>query len=177
MKGTLAKFLGALPIECASEITFNLITEKYPTLSEILSLTPEQIAVIGSDSKKSIGESRAQKIYNSLHSEYIQNILQQKGRWVSEEPTSTIEIHSISKDNFFSGKKVCFTGTAPVPRKELTQLLKDVGAIVKDSVTKDLDYLLIEDINSESSKAKSARKNNVTIIPYDVAMNYISGKE
>lgn len=172
MERTLAKFLGALPIEGASEITFNLITSEYPTLSEILALSPEQIASIGADSGKSIGESRALKIHNALHSEYLQKILLHKDLWVSETPHS--KDSEPKKTGFFANKKVCFTGTAPVPRKELTQLLKNAGALVKDSVTKDLDYLLIEDINSNSSKAQNARKNNIPIIPYDEAMKYIS---
>ena len=167
---TLSKFLGSLPIESASEITFDLILEKHPTLEEVLSLTKEELASIGSDSKKSIGLSRATKIWDSLHSDYILSLLKYKDLWVKkEEPV----ILSSDTQNFFYGKRVCFTGTAPVPRKELTSLLKGVGAIVKDSVTKDLDYLLIEDVNSQSSKAQNARKNNIPIMTYIEAMPLI----
>ena len=62
---------------------------------------------------------------------------------------------------------VCFTGSClGFTRKELTE--KCQGKYdVKDSVTKDLDYLACADPNSGSSKLQKAAKNGTKIISYD----------
>ena len=55
-------------------------------------------------------------------------------------------------------KTFCFTGAMEKSRKELQSLVESQGGINHDSVSKGLDYLVIEDVNSTSSKAKNARK-------------------
>ena len=83
------------------------------------------------------------------------------------------EINSLRKhfkiveNKISSGQKICFTGTAPIGRKELTALLISKGYDVKDSITKDLDILLCEDINGNSSKLVKARKLDIKIMSYD----------
>jgi len=62
------------------------------------------------------------------------------------------------------GKSFCFTGAASRPRKELQQMVKDNGGIVFDSCKKGLDYLVLADPNSTSTKAVKARKDGVNLI-------------
>lgn len=62
------------------------------------------------------------------------------------------------------GKSFCFTGAASRPRKELQQMVKDNGGIVFDSCKKGLDYLVLADPNSTSTKAVKARKDDVSLI-------------
>lgn len=46
--------------------------------------------------------------------------------------------------NYFYGKAVCFTGTTKFAvRKEMLQMVKNVGGIPMDSVTKDTDVLVV----------------------------------
>lgn len=62
---------------------------------------------------------------------------------------------------------VCFTGTCPnYSRAELTEMVEDLYE-VKDSVTKDLDILVCEDLNSGSSKLQKAEKYGVKIMSYE----------
>ena len=75
------------------------------------------------------------------------------------------------KEEKTEGLKICFTGTAPISRKELTELLLSKGYNVKDSITKDLDILLCEDPNGSSSKLVKARKNGIKIISYSEFLN------
>lgn len=64
-------------------------------------------------------------------------------------------------------RSVCFTGTCPdYTRAELVEMAEDQFE-VKDSVTKDLDFLVCADPNANSSKLQKAAKNGVTIISYD----------
>ena len=46
--------------------------------------------------------------------------------------------------NYFYGKSVCFTGTTKyASRKELLQMVKNIGGIPLDSVTKETDVLVV----------------------------------
>jgi len=58
----------------------------------------------------------------------------------------------------------CFTGAASLSRKELSALVIKNGGIVKDDVSKDLDFLVLANINSSSSKTIKARKYGVKLI-------------
>ena len=62
------------------------------------------------------------------------------------------------------GKSFCFTGAASMPRKVLQEMVINKGGIVFDSCKKGLDFLVMADPNSTSSKAQKARKDGITII-------------
>jgi DNA ligase (NAD+) len=62
-----------------------------------------------------------------------------------------------------TGKSFCFTGTMTNPRKTLEQKVNDAGGQIR-SVSKELDFLVIADPNSLSSKAAKARKLGVKLI-------------
>ena len=61
---------------------------------------------------------------------------------------------------------ICFTGTAPLPRKELSKLLVEKGYGISNSITKNVQLLLTDDINMNSSKLKKAKENGITIKSY-----------
>jgi DNA polymerase III subunit epsilon len=69
------------------------------------------------------------------------------------------------------GKSVCFTGECrcmlngqPITREFAEETARDHGMIVKNSVTKNLDILIVADPLTQSGKAKTARKFGVRII-------------
>ena len=50
----------------------------------------------------------------------------------------------VDKGNYFYGKSVCFTGTTKFAiRKDMLQMVKNVGGIPMDSVTKNTDVLVV----------------------------------
>ena len=57
-----------------------------------------------------------------------------------------------------AGKTFCFTGALSRPRKELEQLVEEHGGTLLSGVTKELNYLVMADPSSGSSKAQKARK-------------------
>jgi DNA ligase (NAD+) len=63
-----------------------------------------------------------------------------------------------------NGKSFCFTGKMSKQRSELQALVEANGGINFDEVNKTLSYLVIDDPNSESSKAKKARKVGTTLL-------------
>jgi DNA ligase (NAD+) len=57
-----------------------------------------------------------------------------------------------------AGKSFCFTGTLGRPRKELEQMVESRGGTLLSGVTKELNYLVMADPSSGSSKAEKAKK-------------------
>lgn len=64
----------------------------------------------------------------------------------------------------FTGKSVCITGALSVPRKEIEEKLKQMGAKVVGSVSKKTDFLLTNEPDSGSEKAQKAKELGVLII-------------
>jgi DNA polymerase III epsilon subunit-like protein len=71
---------------------------------------------------------------------------------------------SASRRELLAGKSVCFTGESiymvgdtPLPRPRAEQLAAAAGLIVRPSVTKKLDLLVVADPSSLSGKARKAR--------------------
>lgn len=62
------------------------------------------------------------------------------------------------------GKSFCFTGKLSRPRKQIEKDVKAAGGETKSSVSKSLSYLVCNNPESKSSKAKKARRYGVTII-------------
>jgi NAD-dependent DNA ligase len=63
-----------------------------------------------------------------------------------------------------AGKSFCFTGTCCKPRKELQELVETNGGENKSGVTKNLNYLVTDDKDTNSSKGKKARELGIQII-------------
>jgi DNA polymerase-3 subunit epsilon len=70
-----------------------------------------------------------------------------------------------------AGKTVCFTGSL-LGRLEGSQITRDLahqlataaGLVVADRVTKDLDILVVADPNTQSGKARQARKYGTRVM-------------
>lgn len=63
-----------------------------------------------------------------------------------------------------TGKSFAITGTLSIKRAEVEKLIQENGGEVKSSVGKGLNYLIISDPQSTSSKAQAARKLGTILI-------------
>jgi len=79
----------------------------------------------------------------------------------------SIGMKFIKETGNLNGLKFCLTGKSNVNRKELIERIKRNGGFVLNSVTKDLDFLVTNDMNSNTGKMKKAREYNINIISYD----------
>jgi len=70
------------------------------------------------------------------------------------------------KEKKSKGKSVCCTGKGPASRKELIELLEKKGYEWIDSVGKETDILVTDDLSSDSSKMKKAKKLGIKIMTY-----------
>ena len=66
----------------------------------------------------------------------------------------------------FSGKIMTLTGTAPIKRDNLVRILESQGCVVKN-ISKKVDFLVTNDVESNSSKAKKARNYGIPFMSYD----------
>lgn len=79
---------------------------------------------------------------------------------------SVIKLQGEENEVESTGPKVCATGASEIKRKDLIELLEENGYQWIDSVGKETDILLTDDINSDSSKMKKARKLGIKLITY-----------
>lgn len=79
----------------------------------------------------------------------------------------SIGIKFIQETGNLNGLKFCLTGKADVNRKELIEKIKRNGGLVLNSVTKDLNFLVTNDVFSNSGKMKKANEYKINIIDYD----------
>lgn len=73
-------------------------------------------------------------------------------------------INPVTAAGKLSGKSFCFTGAMEYKRKDLQDMVTANGGTNLDSVTKTLTYLVMQDKNSTSGKAKKARELGITLI-------------
>jgi len=71
------------------------------------------------------------------------------------------------RSNMMNKEFVCMTGTGPLTRKELIKIIESKGYTFVDSVTKDTNILICEDVNGTSSKLVKARKNGIKLVSYE----------
>ncbi len=77
-----------------------------------------------------------------------------------------------TETNSLRGKVFCLTGTAPIKRDNIVKMIESNGGYVK-GMSKKVDVLVTNDINSQSGKAKKAREYGTQIISYDDLMEEI----
>lgn len=152
-KTSLEDFLGslALPLLGKREVK-NLINLGIDSVEKFLNLKESDIIDF-----EGFQETKAKKI--------VRGIQENKGLITTLNKYLTI----IQEKKELVSKKlncltICFTGKSSLSRKELEGLVVRNGGIVKDHVGKDLDILVIADVNSISSKAVNARKFGIRLM-------------
>jgi DNA ligase (NAD+) len=142
---SLPKFLAALGIE-----NFGLQTAKaivsagFDSIEKVQAAKLEEIAAI-----PGVGPSKGKAVVDGL-----------KSRKAEIARLLAVGVVPVNKANAgpLAGKTFCFTGALGRPRKELEKLVEERGGALLSGVTKDLNYLVMADPNSGSSKAQKAKQ-------------------
>lgn len=152
-----AQFLATFDAPMLDEKRFLLFGEK--TLDELIRLSMDREKLL---SYKGIGEEIA-NVYIKFFDNNQDEIFALRQYFTFQSVYTKIKVEGEKK---MSMPTICFTGACPgFTRSELAK--KCQGKYdVKDSVTKDLDYLACADPNSGSSKLQKAAKNGTKIISY-----------
>lgn len=151
---TLPVFLAALGIENFAIQTARLLDSAgYNTIDKLLAASEADLASIAG-----LGPVKAAGIVRGL-----------KKREAEIKRLLAAGIVPVSPDNAgpLAGVTFAFTGSAVRPRGELTNMVESNGGRVLSSVTKELNYLVIADPQSTSSKAVKARQYGTKLITED----------
>ncbi len=151
----LITFLGALGIVGgAYNKCEKIVRSGFNTIESILNLTQAQL-----ESVDSFAEKSASEFLKSLDSKkmLIKNLLKKGFEF------STKEV----QESAITGKRFVITGTLSRKRSDIERAIKENGGEAIRAVSAKTDYLVTNDPNSNSSKAKKARELNIPIISED----------
>ena len=148
----LITFLSALGITGgAYNKCEKVVSAGFDSVEKLMGLTVEELSGVDGFAEKSSGDFiRSLKEKKSLVNKLIK-----KG--FSFEKFE-------AKETAVLGKKVCITGSLSEKRAIIEKRIRDYGGAVVGSVSKNTDYLLTNDPNSGSGKAKKARDLGITIL-------------
>lgn len=140
------EFLTALNIQDVGFEVAKLILSKYSTEDLCVGVQESDFIKI-----KGIGDVTAKKIIN-----YFNN----NKNYVIELK----KLFMVKQKEINNNDKVCFTGAMDLPRKHYEDIAVKKNLNPVSSVTSDLKYLVVADVNSNSSKTQKAKKYGVSII-------------
>lgn len=165
-KTSLLKFIAALGISNLGMSKIEKILQSgVNTLDKFRKLTVEDIEKIeGFASKSAIDIVTSLQTQDSLIEELLSVGI-------------VVNDFDFKHSSLLDFKKFCITGTLSKPRKDIEQLIKKNGGLLVSSVTAQTDYLVSNDINSTSSKFKSAEKLGVPKISETELEELISSLE
>jgi DNA ligase (NAD+) len=141
---SLPKFLAALGIENFGLQTAKAIAARFDTLEKVQAAKEAELAAI-----PGVGPAKGKAAFEGLAE-----------RKAEIKRLLAVGVVPVAKTagGPLAGKTFCFTGALSRPRKELEQLVESKGGTLLSGVTKDLNYLVMADPGSGSSKAEKAKK-------------------
>ncbi|MEE1166176.1 MAG: NAD-dependent DNA ligase LigA [Treponema sp.] len=148
---SLQAFIAGFDIEGIGETTVEkLMAAGYNSLEKLLSLSQQQIeAVYGF----------AQVMAKTA----VEGFAENKDEMLSLA-SNFVSIKNAA-GGIFEGKSFCFTGELKsMKRSDAENIVKELGGSCKSSVTKDLSYLVTNDVSSGSSKNLKAAKLGIPVI-------------
>lgn len=127
------------------------------------------IELIGEKAIKKLGIETIDDFRNFKGGDYV--IAQNLKQFIDENIDMIDELLSIIKIKVEKKKtganKICMTGSGPFGRKELIIEIEKKGDEFIDSVSKETNILVTDDINSNSSKIQKAKKLGIKILTYE----------
>lgn len=97
-----------------------------------------------------------------------------KVKYEDPRPKKKVDPATGAASGRLKGASFCFTGKMEKQRKELQSLVDQNGGLNFDDVNGSLTYLVIDDVNSTTSKAKKARKLGTTLLSESQFMAMVS---
>ena len=150
-KMSLSVFVAGFDIEGIGETTVEkLVAAGFDSIEKLLNMTEEEAARVSGFAEK-------------MASIAVEGLAENSAEMRSLS-AGTIEIESAAA-GILSGKSFCFTGElVTMKRSDAEKIVKENGGTCKSSVTKDLSYLVTNDVSSGSSKNAKAAKLGIPVI-------------
>ena len=148
---SLSVFVAGFDIEGIGETTVEkLVSAGFDSIEKLLNMTEEEAARVSGFAEKMASIAVEGLVENSEEMKSLSN--------------GIIEIESATV-GILSGKSFCFTGELiTMKRSDAEKIVKENGGTCKSSVTKDLSYLVTNDVSSGSSKNAKAAKLGIPVI-------------
>lgn len=148
---SLSVFVAGFDIEGIGETTVEkLVSAGFDSIEKLLNMTEEEAARVSGFAEKMASIAVEGLVENSEEMKSLSN--------------GIIEIESAAV-GILSGKSFCFTGElVTMKRSDAEKIVKENGGTCKSSVTKDLSYLVTNDVSSGSSKNAKAAKLGIPVI-------------
>lgn len=144
----LATFLDGLNIAFLGTTNSKRIAKHFKTLRNVLDATIDDMAEIQG--------------IKTTASDIVDGLNLKKSMILDLEKEITIT--GTSGTGPLSGYSMCITGELWAPREEIHDMMRQKGIEAKSSVSKDLSFLVTDDVNSGSGKNAKAAKYGVKII-------------
>ncbi len=157
-KTTLARFLYALGISQVGEYASKLLAKHFKSLEELYHIEAERLVQI-----PQIGEKTAKAIEQFFNNE--ENL-----RAIEELKSLGLKVENPDyegerKPSPLNGLTFVITGTLPLPREEVKEMIEKYGGKVASSVSQKTDYLVVGE--QPGSKLQKARALGVKTISYE----------
>lgn len=139
----LPHFINALGIPNIGKVTAYDLAERFGSINGVKNAAFEELIALDE-----FGDIMANSVINYFaeHGELISAF---------EKLGINPQFTKIESDGYFSGKKIVLTGRISMPRNKAAELLRHKGAVVADSVSKDVDLVIAgEDAGSKLAKAE-----------------------
>lgn len=157
-KTTLARLIFALGIRFVGETTAKSLAVHFGTIERLEEATLDDLLAV-----KDIGPKVAESLVKAFANKQLRKeiaTLQKLG--VHYE---AVEKKSQNGSTKFDGKKFVITGTLPVPRDDVKDLIEANGGAVSGSVSKKTDYVLAGE--EAGSKLDKATELGVAVLDWD----------
>ncbi len=151
-KVTLPRFIIGLSIPQVGEETAHLLAQNFHDIQNLEKARKEDLERV-----EGVGPIVADSIVEFFKSKENQKIINNLLNYVVVE-----KIEAPKKNTSISGKTFVLTGTISMPRDEAKEKLRQLGAIVSESVSKKTDYVVAGE--NSGSKAEKAEELGVKII-------------
>ena len=157
---SLSAFIAGFDIEGIGETTVEkLVSSGYNNLESLLSMTEEQASAVYG--------------FADIMAKIAVEGLAENAEEMRSLAKETITI-TTTEGGKLSGKSFCFTGELKtMKRSDAEMLVKKLGGMAKSSVTKDLSYLVTNDVSSGSSKNQKAAKFGIPVIDEEAFLKMI----
>ncbi len=161
------KVIFALGIPQVGEQTAKLLSENFSSIDEMLNADESAFSKI-----YGIGPIVASEIYRFFHDLSKRNLIER----LKKAGLRFSRVVSDSKKTFFSGKKICITGSVePFTREELKSLIEANGGWFVSSVSKRTDLLIAGE--EAGSKLAKAKKLGVIILTPSELKSFLAKEE
>lgn len=157
-KPTLARFIYALGIRHVGEQTARDLAQHFKSIDKLIAATREDLTAI-----EGIGPRVADAILDAFaQKEFVEDIRQMQKLGVEIQNPSSPQAGAQQP---LAGMNIVITGTLPVPRDEVKDLIESLGGKSASSVSKKTTYVLAGE--EAGSKLDKARELEVPIIDWD----------